>query len=189
MLLAGTSSLAWRGGFYPAWSWLLPFASVAFLVFSNLNYNIWLNFQNLLCLGLTLPHYFLGEFVVASVLLVAATIYWRFLPSASLAWLDGINLLLITLALVDLRLTQIMGVRLDWQVIKFGADFTMVWRQARPYLPEPDLHSSSDYWRLFRFVGLVAAGGRAKKIIARWPRRAIFAHCLLIVGTGGKLVG
>ncbi len=135
VLFAGASALAWRGGFYPAWSWLLPFVSVAFLVSSNINYNIWLNFQNLLCMGLTLPHYFLGEFMVVSVLLVAATIYRRLLPSASLWWLDGINLLLITLALADLRLSQIMGVRLDWPAIKFGADFTMVWRQAKPYLP------------------------------------------------------
>ena len=73
--------------------------------------------------------------MVVSVLLVAATIYRRLLPSASLWWLDGINLLLITLALADLRLSQIMGVRLDWPAIKFGADFTMVWRQAKPYLP------------------------------------------------------
>ena len=136
VLLAGASAFAWRGKFYPAWSWLLPFATAAILIFSNINYNTWLNFQNLFCLGLTLPHYFLGEFMVASVLLVAATIYRRWLPSESLLWLDGINLLLITLALVDLRLTQIMGVRLDWQAIEFGADFRMVWRQAKPYLPD-----------------------------------------------------
>ena len=136
VLLAGVSALAWRGKFYPAWSWLLPFVSAAFLVFSNLNYTIWLNFQNLFCLGLTLPHYFLGEFVVAAVLLVAATIYRRWLPGESLLWLDGVNVLLLTLALADLRLTQILGVRLDWPAIKFGADLTMVWRQAKPYLPD-----------------------------------------------------
>jgi len=136
VLLAGASAFAWRGKFYPAWSWLLPFATAAFLMFSNINYNVWLNFQNLFCLGLTLPHYFLGEFFVAAMLLMAATIYRRWLPSESLWWLDVINLLLITLALADLRLTQIMGVRLDWQAVKFGADFKMVWRQARPYLPD-----------------------------------------------------
>ena len=136
VLLGGASAFAWRGKFYPAWSWLLPFAAAAFLVFSNINYNVWLNFQNLFCYGLTLPHYFLGEFIVASALLVAATAYRRWLPAESLLWLDGINLLLITLALADLRLAQIMGVRLDWQAVKFGANFTMVWRQARPYLPD-----------------------------------------------------
>ena len=62
-------------------------------------------------------------------------VYRRLLPSASLRWLDGINLIFVALALADLRLSQIMGVRLNWQAIKFGADFTMVWRQAKPYLP------------------------------------------------------
>ena len=136
VLIAGASAFAWRGKYYWAWSWLLPFVSVAFLIFSNLNYSLWFNYQNLFCLGLTLPHYFLGEFAIALVLLVVATVYRWWLPSESLLWLDGINLLLITLALADLRLTQIMGVRLDWQAIKFGADATMVWRQAQPYLPD-----------------------------------------------------
>ncbi len=136
VLLAGASAFAWRGKFYPAWSWLLPFATAAFLMFSNINYNIWLNLQNLFCLGLTLPHYFLGEFIIAATLLAAATVYRRWLPAESLLWLDGINLLLIALALADLRLTQIMGVRLDWQAVKFGADFKMVWRLAKPYLPD-----------------------------------------------------
>jgi phosphoglycerol transferase MdoB-like AlkP superfamily enzyme len=136
VLLAGASTFAWRGQFYPAWSWLLPFASVAFLLFSNINYKTWLNYQNLFCLGLTLPHYFLGEFILALALLVVALLYRRFLPSESLLWLDVLILLFITLALADLRLTQIMGVRLDWQAIKFGADFKMVWREAAPYLPD-----------------------------------------------------
>jgi phosphoglycerol transferase MdoB-like AlkP superfamily enzyme len=174
LLLAGARALAWRGKFYPAWSWLLPFVSIAFLVFSNLNYHNWLNFQNLFCLGLTLPHYFLGELAVASVLLVAATLYKRFLPSASLAWLDGINLLLITLALADLRLTQIMGVRLDWQAIKFGADFTMVWRQARPYLPDS-------------VFGLLLITGVYVILVGLW-RRADAPQKTLHVGHGRRFL-
>jgi phosphoglycerol transferase MdoB-like AlkP superfamily enzyme len=135
VLFAGLSLVAWRRKFYAAWSWMLPFAFVSFLLFTNTNYTLAGNYQNLFCLGLTLPHYFLGEFVVASVLLMTATIYRRLLPSGSLLWLDGINLLLIALALADLRLSQIMGVRLDWQAVMFGADFKMVWRLAKPYLP------------------------------------------------------
>ena len=136
VLLAGASAFAWRGRFLPAWSWLLPFASVTFLLFTNINYKNWLNYQNVLCLGLTLPHYFLGEFALALGLLLAALLYRRFLPSESLLWLDVLNLLFIALALVDLRLTQIMGVRLDWQAVKFGADIKMIWREAAPYLPD-----------------------------------------------------
>ena len=79
------------------------------------------NYQNLLVWGLTLPHYFLGEFVLAILLLAAATLYRRLLPSTSLLWLDGISLLLIALALADLRLSEIMGVRLDWQAVETAA--------------------------------------------------------------------
>ena len=44
-------------------------------------------------------------------------------------------MLLIALALVDLRLSRIMGVRLDWDVIAFGNSPRMMWRLAQPYLP------------------------------------------------------
>src|SRR6185312_6174333 len=41
------------------------------------------------------------------------------------------------IALVDLRLTQIMHVRLDWDVVSLAAGETtkMMWRMSRPYLP------------------------------------------------------
>ena len=171
VLIAGASAFAWRGKYYWAWSWLLPFVSVAFLIFSNLNYSLWFNYQNLFSLGLTLPHYFLGEFAIALVLLVVATVYRWWLPSESLLWLDGINLLLITLALADLRLTQIMGVRLDWQAIKFGADATMVWRQAQPYLPDTAF-------------GLVLIVSVYAILVGLW-RRADAPQKTLRVGRGG----
>ncbi len=175
VLLAGASAFAWRSRFYPAWSWLLPFASVAFLLFSNINYHIYLNFQNLLCLGLTLPHYFLEEFVVTFVLLVAATIYRRFLPRESLLWLDVINLLLLLLALADLRLTQIMGVRLDWQAFKFGADASkMFWKEAQSYLPD-------------LAVGLVLLVS-AYAILVGLSQRAEVSAKALRLGNGGKFL-
>lgn len=136
VVLAGTSVFAYRRKFFAAWSWLLPFAFVSSLLLVNANYDYAANYMKVLYIGLLLPHYFLGEFILAAVLLAAATIYRRFLPSASLLWLDAINLALITFALMDLRLSQIMGVRLDWQAMRFGADFKMVWRQAKPYLPD-----------------------------------------------------
>ncbi|MDR3457079.1 MAG: LTA synthase family protein [Verrucomicrobiae bacterium] len=136
VLLAGLSVVAWRRKFYSPWSWSLPFVFGAFCLLINLSYEFTRNDLNLLCLGLTLPHYFFGEFLLAGGLLAVALLYRRFLPAASLWWLDVINLLLIALAVADLCLTRIMGVRLDWQVIQFGADFTMVWRMAKTYLPD-----------------------------------------------------
>ena len=172
VLLAGMSAFAWRRKFLPAWSWLLPFAFAAFLLLINVNYDFARNDLNLLCLGLMLPHYFLGELVLAAVLLAVAMAYRRLLPAASLWWLDGINLLLITLALVDMRLTQIMGVRLDFQVIKFGADAAMVWRQARPYLPG-------------LVAGLILLAGLYAILVGLW-QRAEAPRKILRVGSGGR---
>lgn len=135
ILFTGTSLLVWRSGGYAAWSWGLPFAFSSFLILINANYTLASNYNNLLTLGLVLPDYFLGEFVLAALLFVMALCYRQLLPKASLWWLDTVNLILITLALADLRLSQIMGVRLDWQLLKFGNSPVMMWRLFRPYLP------------------------------------------------------
>ncbi len=134
-LFVGLSALAWRKKIAAEWLWLLPFASVSFLLLTNVNFDNALNYRYLLFLGLTLPRYFLGAFFIAAILLVVATIYRRWLPKASLLWLDVINLILILIALADLRLSQIMGIRLDWQAIHFGADPKMIWRLSKSYLP------------------------------------------------------
>jgi sulfatase-like protein len=135
ILFTGASLLVWRSGGYAAWSWGLPFAFSSFLILINVNYNSALNYNNLLTLGLALPRYFLGEFAVVALLFAIAFCYRLLLPKASLWWLDTINLILIALALADLRLSQIMGVRLDWQLLEFGNSPTMMWRLSRPYLP------------------------------------------------------
>jgi hypothetical protein len=136
IVLIGTSALAGKWKLFPGWSWLLPFAMVSSLLLVNIDYDYATNYQNLLSMGLMLPHYLLGEFLLAFVLLMIAIIYRHFLPSSSLIWLDVIILLLITFSLADLRLTQIMGIRLDWQAIKIAGGPKMMWLQAKPYLPD-----------------------------------------------------
>ncbi len=135
VLFAGVTLLVWRRGGYATWSWGLPFAFLSFLLLINTNYALAANYNNVLALGLALPRYFLGELAVASVLGALAFCQRRLLPKDPLWWLDAINLTLIALALVDLRLSQVMGVRLDWQLLEFGDSPTMMWRLARPYLP------------------------------------------------------
>jgi len=135
VLFTGIAALAWRAGFGAAWSWLAPFAGAAFLLLVNVNYPSAPNYNHLLCLALTWPRYLLGAFALAGVLGAAAWLWQRWRPSASVWWLDGVNLGLITLGLVDLRLTQILGVRLDWQVLAFSSSPKMMWRMAGPYLP------------------------------------------------------
>jgi arylsulfatase A-like enzyme len=158
VLFAGVTVLARRCGFYAGWSWLAPFAFSAFLLLINTNYTMAANYRNLLFQGLALPRYFLGAFGVTGIMLVIALCYSYRRPAASLWWLDIINLLLIALALIDLRLTQIMGVRLDWQVLKFGDDPKMIWRMARPYLPSAGMlllgmaaFYATALWRLRRW--------------------------------------
>jgi hypothetical protein len=166
VIVAATTAFAWRRNFYPAWSWLLPFALVSSLLLVNTNYDYALNYMKALYMGMLLPHYFLGEFILAAALFAVAMLYRRFLPSGSLLWLDAINLLLIAFALADLRLSQIMGVRLDWQAIRFGADFKMVWRQAKPYLPD----------LLFGLVMLASLYAVVAGLLRRSNRKSSFAN-------------
>jgi len=135
ILFAGVTVLVWRSGGYAAWSWGLPFAFSAFVLLTNINYVAAANYSNVLTLGLELPRYFLGELAVAAVLGALAFGQRLLLPKDPLWWLDIINLILIALALADLRLSQVMGVRLDWQLLEFGNSPAMMWRLARPYLP------------------------------------------------------
>ncbi|HUB87335.1 MAG TPA: sulfatase-like hydrolase/transferase [Verrucomicrobiae bacterium] len=170
VLFGGMGVLAWRGKFLQAWWLLLPFAFTAFLLLVDINYDLADNYRKLFCLGLTLPRYFLGEFSIATILLALATVYRKFLPKASLLWLDIINFLLITLALADLRLSQIMGIRLDWQAVEFGADPKMIFREAKPYLPE-------------LFLGLAVLAALYAILIGLWQRGS--SSGTLRMGRGG----
>ena len=136
-LAGGVSWIAWRRQFWRGWSWMFPFVWLSFVLFINVNYPAAKNYLNLLCTSFTLPHYFLGEFAVAGLLLALALAYRRVRSSGSLWWLDVASLGLIALAIADLRLSQIMGERLDWQVLNlaWGETPRMIWRMTQPYLP------------------------------------------------------
>jgi phosphoglycerol transferase MdoB-like AlkP superfamily enzyme len=137
VMFLGTTLLAGQRGFHSGWLWLLTFAGVTFLLFVNANYPQAVNYRNLMCLGLTLPRYFLGEICLALALLVGTAIYRRWRPSGSLIWLDLLNVAVIGLAVVDLCLSGIMGARLDWDLLSLalGEGPRIMWRMARPYLP------------------------------------------------------
>src|SRR5262249_50524891 len=93
------------------------------------------NYGQLLYLALEFPRYFLGELAAVGVVGLCAAFYVSSWPRARLWWLDVLSLVLIAVALIDLRLSQIMGVRLDWDVLAFGNSPKMMWRMAKPYLP------------------------------------------------------
>jgi arylsulfatase A-like enzyme len=171
VLLAGADGFAWRRKFHPAWLWLTPITGASLLLLTNINYDSANNFRQLASSSFTMPRYFLGEFTLVAGLLVVALLYRRWLPRASLIWLDVVNLLLIALAVADLRLTQIMGERLDWHAIEFGADATMVIRLARPFLPGI-------------LFGLVVVTGLYAVAVGLWQRAD--AKKPLVVGAGGQ---
>jgi hypothetical protein len=136
VILFGLATLAaHRYGFLTPWSNLLPFYFVGFLLLANTHYPLAGNYDNLVCLSLEFPRYFVGELVVLTVLAVGAGLWHRWLPKAGFWWLDVLNLTLILVALIDLRLSQIMGVRLQWEVLDFASSPKMMWRMAQPYLP------------------------------------------------------
>jgi len=122
-------------GFYPIWAKLLPFYFTTFLLVTASRYPMSPNYGRLLCLGVEFPRYFLGEGLVAGCLLMVAALYARGRARPKFWWLDVVNIFLILLALIDFRLTQVMGVRLGWDVLSFGNSIRMMWRMAKPFLP------------------------------------------------------
>jgi hypothetical protein len=122
-------------GFLGAWSQVAFFYFSAFLLFTNTHYPLAPNLNRALCFGLEFPHYFAGEMFLAILVMLAARACWKVWPSLGFWWMDIVNLALITIALIDLRLAQIMGLRLDWNLLAFSNSPKMIWRMAGPYLP------------------------------------------------------
>ena len=162
ILFGGATLLAQQRGFLGPWSSQVFFYFVAFLLLTNHNYSTAANYNNALCLGLEFPRYLAGELLVAGLLAVCAALYLRLWPKANLWWLDLLSLLLIAAAFVDLRLSRVMGARLDWDVISFGNSPRMMWRMARPYLP----------WAVAAFGLTVLVYALAVRGIQRWSRRS-----------------
>ncbi|MCX6924536.1 MAG: sulfatase-like hydrolase/transferase [Verrucomicrobia bacterium] len=192
MLFSGATLIAHRRGFFGSWSNRVFFYCAAFLLLSNNHYPLAANYNHLLCLGLEFPRYFLGEFVAAGVLAIVAAFYCRLWPKAKLWWVDILNLLLIAMAWVDLRLAQIMGVRLDWDVLSLGNSPKMMWRMARPYLPGAVVGlglallvyaiavKGLQLWFRRRYQPVGAAG-------SYWPGACYALACFVLLGVLGLL--
>jgi hypothetical protein len=118
-----------------AWSWLAPFFLAGFFLLADSNYPASVNYSHLLCLGFTFPRYIAGDLVLVGLVALCALVYRKLRPRGNLWWLNVIGLGLIIVAGVDLRLSQIMGVRLGWDVLSFGDSPKMMFRMAKPYLP------------------------------------------------------
>jgi hypothetical protein len=174
-LFIASTLLIRRFGNPPVWSCLVAFFLVGFFLFTDSNYASSLNYNHLVCLGLTFPRYFTGELALAAVLGLSAWGYRRLLPRAGLWWLDFVCLGLIVVAGIDWRLSQIMGVRLGWDVLSFGDSPKMMLRLAKPYLPGV----------IAGLVGVGAVYALALRALRIWSeRRSTGARTLLQAAAG-----
>src|SRR5206468_9969804 len=135
VLFSAATLVARKQGYLGVWSCLVFFYFAGFVLLANTHYPRALNYNRLLCLGLEFPHYFTGEVALAALLALGAGIFCRVWPRVRLWWLDVLNLALVAVAFVDFRLSQIMGRRLDWDLLALGNSPKMMWRMAQPYLP------------------------------------------------------
>src|SRR4051812_22994789 len=124
-----------RYRFSSMWLRFLFFYGTAFLLLANTRYPVAPNFNNALCAGIEFPKYFFGELLVCGSLAVAFAGVFRLNRRVSLFCFDGMALCLIVLAFIDFRISQLLSVRLEWDVLAMGNSPKMIWRMARPYLP------------------------------------------------------
>ncbi|HEX5219640.1 MAG TPA: sulfatase-like hydrolase/transferase [Verrucomicrobiae bacterium] len=135
VLFVAATLMAKREGFLNPWLNLVSFLFVGTLLLSNAHYPISINYNNLLGFAAKFPSYFLGELLVAAIVAIIAAVWLRLRATGNLKWLDLVGIGLIGWAILDLRLTQLMGVRLGWDLISFANDPKMMLKMALPYLP------------------------------------------------------
>jgi hypothetical protein len=179
VLFLGATLLIGRRGFFDAWSWFLPFASASFALLTTANFQLADSYRALLLNGLTLPRYFVDETIFTGVLLLAVVVLHRWRPLAAQWTLDVLGLAGVALAIVDWRLTRVIGTRLDWQVIAFADSPKMIWRMAKPYLPLVFVAVCS----------LVALGAVVLRLSGRRQKEPGYHRTLLSVGGQFAVIG
>lgn len=135
VLFALATLLARQVGKSQSWNWFLAFFAVAFLLFTDSNYPSAGNYNQILCLALTFPRYFAGDLLMLGVVAAVGLVVFKLRPQARVWWLDVLCVSLIVISGLDLRLTQIMGVRLGWDLLSFGDSPKMMLRMAKHFLP------------------------------------------------------
>lgn len=136
VLLFGAFGFLLRGyGAARCWSIQCIFFGAAFLLLTDTNYPLAQNHNQALWLGFEFPRYFIGQAMLAAGLFILAELQRRCFTKTTLLWLDVAAVVLVAIALIDFRISGLLGVRLDWSVLALGDSPKMMWRMARPYLP------------------------------------------------------
>ncbi|HLH52797.1 MAG TPA: LTA synthase family protein [Verrucomicrobiae bacterium] len=162
LLFSVATWLVRKSGNPCTWGWLLPFFVTGFFLLTDSNYPAAANHTHLICLAATFPRYLIADLFLVLLTAAAALLYRKWRPTASLWWIHVIGLALILVALIDMRLTQIMGVRLGWDILSFGDSPRMMLKMARPYLPG----ALAGVGALFVVYGLAVRGFRAWLVYA-----------------------
>ncbi len=143
--------------FFDAWICPLPFYAFGFFIIISNGYPAAANLNKCFSQAFELPHYFVGEALLAIIFMQAANVYCRLCPRAWLWPCEVAVMLLLAVSFLDMRLTQITGVRLNWDVLSFANSPKMVWRMAQHYLPAVVLTltvAALFYWFILRRIEL-----------------------------------
>jgi phosphoglycerol transferase MdoB-like AlkP superfamily enzyme len=180
-----------RRGAVPAWSVQSIFFAAAFLLLTNTNYPLAQNYNQALWLGFEFPRYFLGQALLTLALFFCSGFQRRLFPKLGLLWLDVAGVLLIAIALIDFRITGLLGVRLDWSVLALGDSPKMMWRMARPYVPLL-LLVVAFFVSLYSFLVRALNRGRQPELdrhvnVAGWWYAASLFFVLALLGSWNSL--
>ena len=134
VLFLALTLLAKRCGFIQPWLRVVLFFWVSFVLLACGHFPMSENYKSLLGFAISSPHYFLGEAALTGMIGLLAALVWKFRRSEKWWWLDVLVMGLILLAVVDLRVTQIMGIRVGFDLIAFADSPKMMVRMAKPYL-------------------------------------------------------
>ena len=164
-----------RAGNPLGWGWWVLFFFAGFFFFANSNYPVSVNYDHLLCLAATFPRYIAGGLVVVGMFGTGAFLCRKIKPTASLWWLHAGGLFLIVASGANLRLTQIMGVPLSWDLLSFGDSPKMMLRMSKPYLPGA----------LLGLIGIVIAYALALRWLRNHVRRGLLAPEVILESVPG----
>lgn len=159
-LLGLANVLSRRTVGYAALSHFLPFYSLTFFILTNIFYPQAGNLSHLAAYGLVAVHYFWQEALLVVVLTALAMLLNRKFTKSARITFDVMALLLVLVGIVDLKLTQNMGCRLDWQAVIVNNSPVLLWKTIEPYMAPLVLGVSL---LLTTYAGLVTLGSRLLK--------------------------
>jgi len=134
VLFAGASYFAARYSYWKSWSCFLPFFLSVFVLIGSRFYPVWPNYNHLICYALVAGQYLLHE----AALVLGYYLLCRWLaarwPRGGRITADALAVAMALAAAAELGVVRNMGLRLDWDLVRFSQGASFVWQMVRPYL-------------------------------------------------------